>query len=311
MNKIVAIQMDALETIQVATDTTFALALEAQKRGYQIFTFHPTDLLYVEGRVEARGRFVELFDRTQDYFKVTKKITLGLSEANYVLIRQDPPYDLGYITTTHLLELLPKSTRVINDPMGIRNAPEKLLVTQFPELTPKTLITRNLEDVEAFVDKYGEAILKPLFEFGGQGVVKLQKNDTNLRSLIALYQNIYTEPFIVQQFIPDVTKGDKRILLINGNPVGVFNRIPQNNQILSNMRVGGTAHPCDYTERDLEICQTIGPVLRQMGLIFVGIDVIGDYLTEINVTSPTGLRVMNRLYELDLAVNFWDIVENE
>lgn len=309
MIPIVAIQMNALETIQVTTDTTFAFALEAQKRGYQIFVFEPSDLLYVDHGLQARGRFVFLQDNPENHFKVIETKTLTLEQASYVLIRQDPPFDLGYITTTHLLELLPKTTRVINDPIGIRNAPEKLLVTHFPSLTPPTLISRHVADVEAFVEHHGTCVLKPLFEFGGQGVVQLQKNDVNLKSLVELYRSIYKEPFIVQKFIPEISEGDKRILLIQGEPVGVFKRVPQENQILSNMRVGGLPQPCDYTARDLEICATIGPVLRQMGLIFAGIDVIGDYLTEINVTSPTGLRVIDRLYGLDLAKDFWDAVE--
>lgn len=306
--KIIAVQMNDIDHIDVSTDTSFALALEAQKRGYHVFYYQP-QWLYVENMdVKAQGHFVELTDSLEHYAKLSPPTTLSLSDAQYVLIRQNPPYDLAYITTTHLLELLPPTTIILNNPQGIRNAPEKLLVLHFKDLTPPTLITRDLDVITAFIQKHKTVVLKPLFEFGGQGVLKIQHGDTNLLSIVELYQKMYREPFIIQEFIPAIAAGDKRILLMNGEPVGIFTRIPQVGQTRSNMRVGGHPEKCTYTQRDRDICATIGPVLKKMGLYFVGIDVIGDYLTEINVTSPTGLRVMNRLYDLDLATIFWDQV---
>lgn len=303
---IVAVQMDAIETIDVETDTSFALALEAQKRGYRLFYYQPKELFYEEGLVKARGHFCRLIDQNQAYFSLEPEQILSLKDAAYVLIRQNPPFDLAYITTTHLLDLLPSTTTVINNPQGVRDAPEKLLVTHFNSLIPPTLITRSFDDIKLFLKNHKTAVLKPLFDFGGNGVLKIYHHDPNLQAIVELYQRIYKEPFVVQKFLPEVADGDKRILLINGDPVGIFKRIPSKENIRSNIRIGGKAQKCVYTSRDQEICKTIGPVLRKMGLHFVGIDVIGDFLTEINVTSPTGMRVMNRLYTLDLATNFWD-----
>lgn len=307
--KIVAIQMDPIETIKVHTDTTFALALEAQKRGYSLFYYTPENLSYQNGQVIAQGKFLTLFDREISFFEASDFQTLPLEQAKYVLMRQDPPFDMAYIAATHLLDLLPSTTLVLNNPKGVRNAPEKLLPTQFSELMPPTLITQDTALIKDFLDYHETIILKPLFDFGGNGIFKIDREDENLIALIELYQKLYKEPFIIQKYLPEIAEGDKRILLIHGEPVGIFKRIPPTGQTRSNMRLGGLPVKCDYTSRDLEICTTLKPTLQKMGLYFVGIDIIGNFLTEINVTSPTGLRVMNRLYSLDLAKEFWDKAE--
>lgn len=306
---IVAIQMDPIDSIKIITDTSFALGLEAQKRGFQLFYYLPGDLTYNNGEILATGYFIHFNDDATCHYKLQKAARLNLAEAKYVLIRQDPPFDMAYITTTYLLELLPKTTLVLNNPLGVRNAPEKLMVTHFKDLTPPTLLTKDLQLIEAFIDQHHTVIIKPLYDFGGNGIFKITKNDANLGSLIELYQRLYTEPFMVQRYIPEITEGDKRIIIIGGEPVGVFKRIPPRYQARSNVRIGGTPEPCVLSPRDLEICQTIKPKLLEMGIHLAGIDVIGDYITEINVTSPTGMRMMNRMYDLDLAVNFWDGAE--
>jgi glutathione synthase len=306
---IVAIQMDPLESIRVITDTSFALGVEAQKRGYRIFVYEPKDLTYQDGRVTAQGRFVTLIDQLTNYFMVQETTTLFLDQAKFVLLRQDPPFNMAYITTTFLLELLPPSTVVLNNPRSVRNAPEKLWTLFFPDLTAPTLLTRDQNQIEAFLDKHGTIIVKPLYDFGGNGIFKITQGDANYGSLIELYQHLYQEPFVVQRFLPEVALGDKRIILINGEVGGIFKRIPPQGQARSNVRIGGTAHPCDLSARDQEICTRLAPYLKEQGLMLVGLDVIGDYVTEINVTSPTGMRLMNRMYDFDLAINFWDSAE--
>lgn len=308
---ITAIQMDDIFTIQLETDTSFALGLEAQRRGHRLFYYRPHDLFLREGALCATGHFMHLSDQQTDYVRLRERVTLNLAEASFVLIRQDPPFDLAYITTTHLLEHLPPSTRVVNDPIGIRNAPEKLLVTHFQDLTSPTLISKDPDQIADFMGLHGTIILKPLFDFGGRGIFKLSAADSNKDALLELYETLYKEPFIVQKFIPEITEGDKRILLVNGEPMGIFKRIPQSGQARSNMRSGGQPHRCDFSERDQFICAQLKPVLQKMGLFFVGIDVIGPYLTEINVTSPTGMRVMNRLYDLRIETTFWDVLLSE
>lgn len=310
MAKIVALQMDPLTSIQVLTDTSFALGLAAQKRGYKIFVYQPEHLSYSSPHLYADGCFVTFTDTVENFYTITSKQRLNLAETDFVLIRQDPPFDLAYITTTHLLELLPKTTRVLNNPQGIRNCPEKLAVLNFPHLMPATLIAKDDSSIMNFIAEQREVVIKPLYEFGGRGVFKFSEEDGNILSLLEIYKEHYREPFIVQQYLPQVSEGDKRILLIDGNPVGVFKRIPKQGHARSNMRIGGKAEICELTSRDREICETIKPFLKTNGLMLAGIDVIGGYLTEINVTSPTGLRVMNRLYNLDLAEVFWDCVES-
>lgn len=308
---IIALQMNPLSSIAIETDTTFALGLEGQKRGYRLFTYTPEGLSYASGKIVARGHWVTFRDQSQDFYAFGAEQLLDLSEAAFVLMRQDPPFNMAYIAATHLLELLPPTTRVLNDPSGVRNAPEKLLVTHFPDLMPPTLMTWDSLLIEEFRATHGSVILKPLFEFGGAGIVLIHPEDPNLAGMLEVYRRLYQEPPIIQRFLPEVAQGDKRIILIDGNPVGVFKRIPPQGQARSNMRIGGKAEPCDLSPRDREICASIGPTLRARGLYLVGIDVIGDYLTEINVTSPTGMRVMNRLYSLDLAQDFWNgVVES-
>lgn len=303
---VVALQMDPLSHIKVETDTTFALGLEAQNQGYQLFAYTPEALSYVGGQVMARGCWVTFQDQTEGFYTVRGEALFSLKEARFVLMRQDPPFDMAYITATHLLELLPPGTRVVNNPKGVRNAPEKLLPTHFPDLMPRTLISWDLPLIEDFIKTQGAAILKPLFAFGGMGVLLLYPNDPNLPGILEMYRKVYPEPPIFQKFLPEVEKGDKRIILIDGQPAGIFKRVPLQGQVRSNMRVGGHAQACDFSARDLEICTRIGPVLKEQGLYLAGIDVIGNYLTEINVTSPTGLPVIKRLYQQDLAKTFWN-----
>jgi glutathione synthase len=302
---IVALQMEPLSHISIETNTTFALGLEAQSRGYQLFVFTPEALSYVEGKVVARGHWVIFKDQKQDFYILGEETCLDLSQARFVLMRQDPPFNMAYITATHFLELLPSSTKVINNPVGVRNAPEKLLVTFFKDLMPPTLVSWDRTLIDAFIETHGSVILKPLFDFGGNGVLLLHPGDPNLTGILEIYRKIYETPPIFQKFLKEVTQGDKRIILINGEPKGILNRVPAKNQIRSNLRIGGHPEACDFSSRDREICARIGPTLKERGLYLVGIDVIGDYITEINVTSPTGLPVMNRLYNLDLAKDFW------
>lgn len=305
---IVALQIAPLSTLNIQTDTSFALGLEAQNQGFQLFTYTPDALSYQDGCVLARGKWVTFYDREKDFYSVKEEGVLDLQKAQVVLMRQDPPFNMAYIATTHLLDLLKPPTRVMNNPRGVRNAPEKLSVIQFRDLMPPTLISWDIPFIEEFIHTHDSVVLKPLFEFGGNGIFQLNHRDKNLTSLLEMYRNLYPEPPIIQKFLPEVANGDKRILFIDGKPVGIFKRVPQAGQIRSNMRLGGQAQKCTFTPRDLEICHRIGPFLKEQGLHFVGIDVIGDYLTEINVTSPTGLRVMNKLYNLDLAKAFWESI---
>ncbi len=309
LQPIVAIQMDPLERIKVYTDTSFALGLEAQKRGYRLFVYEPKDLTYSNQQIKASGRFVTFYDQLENYFTVHESTALNLNEAKFILLRQDPPFNMAYITSTFLLEMLPKSTIVLNNPVSVRNAPEKLLPLFFPDLIAPTLLTRDLEEIEVFLQRHEAIVVKPLYDFGGNGIFKIVRGDANFGSLMELYLRLYQEPFVVQKFLPEVAEGDKRIILIDGQVGGIFKRIPPEGQARSNVRIGGTAHPCELSPRDREICDRLGPFLKKQGLMLVGLDVIGRYVTEINVTSPTGMRMMNRMYDIDLAVNFWDSSE--
>lgn len=307
---IVALQMDPIDSIKIFTDTSFALALEAQKRGFQIFYYQPSDLAYRKGEIVAKGYFVEFYDESACHYQLKEAVCLPLTQVAYLLVRQDPPFDMAYITTTYLLDHLNNTpTLVLNNPTGIRNAPEKLLVTHFQDLIPPTLLSKDLEMISDFIDEHQTVIVKPLYDFGGNGIFKLSKEDANLNSLLEMYQSLYKEPFMVQRYLPEVQEGDKRILLIGGEPVGVFKRIPPPFQARSNVKSGGTPEPCSFSNRDLEICIALKPHLLEMGIHLAGIDVIGPYLTEINVTSPTGMRIMNRMYHLDLAIHFWNGAE--
>ena len=305
----VAIQMDAIESIDITGDTSFRLGLEAQKRGHLVHVYTPQDLHWDEGLVTANLQSVTLRDLVGDHVTTSTPKTMPLKDFDVILMRQDPPFDLAYITATHLLEHLPKTTQVINNPKEVRNAPEKLLITKFLDLMPPTLISRNIENIRSFREKYRDIIIKPLYESGGAGVFRLQANDQNLNSLLEMFASKSNEPLMVQAFLPAVKRGDKRIIMLDGKSVGAINRIPAQNESRSNMHVGGKAEPCELTERDHYICNRIGPTLKERGLLFVGIDVIGNYLTEINVTSPTGIREIEQFTGVNVAKLTWKIIE--
>ncbi len=306
----VAIQMDPIESINIDGDSTFRIALEAQSRGHRLFYYTPGRLAYREGRVLARGWPIEALRRVRgDHVALGTETEIDLASQDVVWLRQDPPFDMGYITTTHLLERLQPGTLVVNDPFWVRNSPEKLLVLNFPHLTPPTLIARDLAAIRDFKHQHGDIILKPLYGNGGAGVFRLDPNDRNLASLHELFTGISREPLIAQKYVPAVVKGDKRIILVDGEPVGAINRIPAEGETRSNMHVGGRPEKAGLTARDREICAAIGPTLREKGQIFVGIDVIGDWLTEINVTSPTGLQELERFDGTNAAARIWEVIE--
>jgi len=313
MGLVVAIQMDPVETINIDADSTFVLALEAQARGHAIYHYLPRRLSLREGRVTARGQRLEVRRERGRHFTAGPLETIELAAADVILMRQDPPFDMGYITATHILEHLRKTTLVVNDPVSVRNAPEKLFATHFAGLMPPTLVTSDRDEIVAFRREQGEIILKPLFGNGGAGVFHLRPDDDNLNALLEMFTVFYREPIMVQRYLPEVRQGDKRIILIDGEAAGGVLRVPAAGEARANLHVGGTAMKTTLTPREREICAALGPVLREQGLIFVGIDVIGDYLTEINVTSPTGLQEINRLDgRLDgtrLEAKIWDAIE--
>ena len=305
----VAIQMDPIGPIDITADSTFRLALEAQARGHSLFYYTPDKLYWDNGRVMARGWPLEVRREVGNHFTLGDEQDVDLGEWDVVWLRQDPPFDMGYITTTHLLERIHPQTLVVNDPFCVRNFPEKLLVLQFTDLIPPTIIARDLATIRRFKDTHGDIILKPLYGNGGAGVFRLDPNDRNLSSLHELFTGLSREPLIAQKFLPDVSAGDKRVILVDGEPVGAINRVPQAGETRSNMHVGGRPEKVGLTERDLEICAAIGPTLRDNGQIFVGIDVIGDYLTEINVTSPTGIQELERFDGTNVAGKIWQAIE--
>jgi glutathione synthase len=305
----VAIQMDPIGAINIDGDSTFRLAEEAQARGHSLFYYTPDKLAWQEGRVTARGWPLTVQRVKGNHFTLGEEQEVDLSDFDVVWLRQDPPFDMGYITTTHLLDMIHPKTLVVNDPFWVRNYPEKLLVLQFPELTPPTAIARDLQTLRNFREKHGDIILKPLYGNGGAGVFKLSAGDGNLASLWELFTGINSEPLIVQKFLPAVSKGDKRVILVDGEPVGAINRVPQKGETRSNMHVGGRAEKVELTDRDREICAAIGPLLKEKGQVFVGIDVIGDWLTEINVTSPTGIQELERFDGVNIAEKVWQAIE--
>ena len=305
----VAVQMDHVSRLNIRGDSTFALMLEAARRGHRLFHYTPGQLSMRNGKASARVEPVEVRDTEGDHYTLGAPEHADLSRFDVILLRQDPPFDMGYITTTHLLERIHPHTLVVNDPASVRNAPEKLFVTEFPDLTPPTLITRDRQEIVAFREEHGDIIVKPLYGNGGAGVFRIAGGDENLASLLEIFEAVYREPFVIQRYLPDVRKGDKRIILVEGEPAGIINRVPALGEARSNMHVGGRAEPVEMTARDREICAAIGPTLRERGLIFVGIDVIGDYLTEINVTSPTGIREVKRFGGADIAALIWDAIE--
>ncbi|WP_281984618.1 glutathione synthase [Thalassorhabdomicrobium marinisediminis] len=305
----VAFQMDPLDAVDINADSSFRLAEEAQARGHALFYYTPDQLSYREGQVFARGQDLTVRREVGNHFAVGAMRDQNLAEVDVIWLRQDPPFDMGYITTTHILDRVHPETLVVNDPFWVRNYPEKLLVLDFPDLTPPTAIARDLDTLKAFRDRHGDVILKPLYGNGGAGVFKLAHADSNLASLHELFVGINREPLIIQKFLPDVSAGDKRIILVEGEPVGAINRVPAKGETRSNMHVGGRPEPVGLTDRDREICDRIGPLLREKGQIFVGIDVIGDYLTEINVTSPTGIQELERFDGTNIAAKIWEAIE--
>ncbi len=305
----VAYQMDPIKTVDIFADSTFRIALEGQKRGHKTWVYSPDKLAFHDGRVTARARPVTLAQVKGAHVDAGAEEELDLGTVDVVWLRQDPPFDMGYITTTHLLDMIHPQTLVVNDPFWVRNFPEKLLVLQFPDLTPPTLIARDLATIRAFKATHGDVILKPLYGNGGAGVFRLDPNDRNLSSLHELFTGINREPLIVQKFLAAVSAGDKRIILVDGEPIGAINRVPAQGETRSNMHVGGRPEPVTLTARDHEICAAIGPLLREKGQIFVGIDVIGEYLTEINVTSPTGLQELERFDGTNGAALIWEAIE--
>jgi glutathione synthase len=305
----IAFQMDPIGDVNINADSSFRLAEEAQARGHTLFFYGPDHLAYEEGRITARGQ-----DMTVQRVPGTPAVLgnmrqVDLAEMDVVWLRQDPPFDMHYITSTHLLDRLSPDTLVVNNPFWVRNYPEKLLVLDFPHLTPPTTIARDLETIKTFKAKHGDIILKPLYGNGGAGVFRLDANDRNLTSLHELFTGFSREPLIVQKFLPDVSKGDKRVILVDGEAVGAINRVPAAGETRSNMHVGGRPEKIGLTERDREICAAIGPLLREKGQVFVGIDVIGDYLTEINVTSPTGIQELERFDGVNIAAKIWEAIE--
>ena len=305
----VAFQMDPIEGVDIDADSSFRLAEEAQARGHQLFYYTPDKLAYDEGKLTARGHSMTVQRVKGDHVHLQPEATIDLAQIDVIWLRQDPPFDMGYITTSHLLDLVHPETLVVNDPFWVRNYPEKLLVLQFPDLTPPTMIARDLNTLREFKSRHGDIILKPLYGNGGAGVFRLGPDDRNMTSLHELFSGLNREPLIAQKFLPDVSNGDKRVILVNGEPVGAINRVPQAGETRSNMHVGGRAEPVGLTDRDREICDAIGPLLREKGQVFVGIDVIGDYLTEINLTSPTGIQELERFDGINVASQIWEAIE--
>ncbi|MDV7142216.1 glutathione synthase [Tropicimonas sp. TH_r6] len=307
----IAFQMDPITGVDIDADSTFRLAEEAQARGHEMWFYTVDKLSWRDGKVVARAQSMEVRRVYGDHVTLGEEQELDLAEMDVVWLRQDPPFDMGYITNTHLLEQLVPEVLVINDPFWVRNCPEKLLVLQFPDLIPPTMIARDLDDLRAFKHAHGDIILKPLYGNGGAGVFRLDPGDRNIASLHELFVGINNEPLIAQQFVPDVSNGDKRVILVDGEPVGAINRVPAVGETRSNMHVGGRPEKVGLSERDMEICAAIGPLLRERGQIFVGIDVIGNYLTEINVTSPTGIQELERFDGINVAEKIWQVIETK
>lgn len=309
MSLSVAVQMDHIASIKIAGDSTFALMLEAQKRGHKLLYYTPDRLALRNGKVTAMAEPVTVRDEQANHYSFENQKKIDLSEVDVVLLRQDPPFDMAYVTTTHLLELVHPKTLVVNNPAEVRNAPEKLFVMSFPELMPETLITRDRAEITAFRKEFGDIVMKPLYGNGGQGVFRVRSDDENFGSLFDLFSTQSREPWVIQRYLPAVRDGDKRIILVDGQFAGAVNRVPAADDLRSNLVRGGSAETTQISEQERLICETIGPELKRRGLIFVGIDVIGGMLTEINVTSPTGLRAIKRLGGPDIAALIWDAIE--
>ncbi len=305
----VAFQMDPIAAVDIDADSTFRLAEEAQARGHRLHVYTPDHLRFREGRITALAHPVTVRRVRGDHAELGAADEIDLARMDVIWLRQDPPFDMGYITTTHLLDMLHPRTLVVNDPFWVRNYPEKLLVLQFPDLTPPTMIARDLAALRAFKAEHGDIILKPLYGNGGAGVFRLDPADRNLASLHEMFTGFSREPLIAQKFLPAVEKGDKRVILVDGEAVGAINRVPAAGETRSNMHVGGRPEKVALTDRDREICAAIGPLLREKGQIFVGIDIIGDWLTEINVTSPTGIQELERFDGINVAARIWEAIE--
>ncbi|MSO92082.1 MAG: glutathione synthase [Rhodospirillales bacterium] len=309
MQLTVAIQMDPIESVDIDADSTFALALEAQRRGYPLHHYLPQNLSFGAGRLRARARPLKVRRKKGDHFTLGEPAVIELAEMDVVLMRQDPPFDMAYITATHLLEHVHPRTLVVNDPAHVRNAPEKLFVTHFPHLMPPTLITSDRREILAFRKAHKDIIVKPLYGNGGAGVFHITPDDENLNALLEMFTRLFREPVIVQAYLPEIRQGDKRIILIEGKAAGVINRVPPPGEARANMHAGATPLKAKLSKRDMEICEAIGPALKERGLIFAGIDVIGKYLTEINVTSPTGIQQIDRFDGVTLEADIWDAIE--
>ncbi|WP_439872632.1 glutathione synthase [Rhizobium leguminosarum] len=307
----VAVQMDHVSGINIGGDSTFAMSLEAQARGYRLFHYTPDRLSFRDNRLYASVEPMVLRDVKGDHYELGAPERVDLATMDVVLLRQDPPFDMAYITSTHLLERIHPKTLVVNDPAWVRNSPEKIFVTEFADLMPKTLITKDVAEIARFRNEMGDIILKPLYGNGGAGVFHSTRDDRNLSSLLEMFGQLFREPFIAQQYLPDVRKGDKRIILVDGEFAGAINRVPAEHDSRSNMHVGGRAEATELTPREQEICARIGPALRERGFLLVGIDVIGDYMTEINVTSPTGIREVKKFGGADIAALLWDAIERK
>ena len=305
----VAIQMDPIEKIDISGNSDFALALEAQNRGHALLYYGPRDLSFRDGKVTAHVRPLNLRAVKGDHFALGDAFVYDLSAADVVLMRQDPPFDMAYITATHILERIHPKTLVVNNPKEVRNAPEKLFVTEFSEFIPPTLITSDLREIRSFREDQKDIIIKPLYGNGGAGVFRVKPDDENFGVIMEMFTQFYREPVIVQRYLPEVRKGDKRIILVDGEFVGAINRVPASGEARSNMHVGGCPEATELTPREKAICDAIGPALKKRGLIFTGIDVIGDYMTEINVTSPTGIHEVRRFGGADIAGLVWDAIE--
>lgn len=311
MSLAVAIQMDPIEPINIDADSTFVLALEAQRRGHALFHYTPQDLSLKGNRAIARARPLQVRREKGNHATLGSPESIDLATVDVVLLRQDPPFDMSYITTTHILEHVHPRTLVVNDPVHVRNAPEKLFVTHFPELMPPTLITTDRAEILEFRREHKDIIVKPLFGNGGSGVFHIKPDDENLSALLETFTQLYREPVIVQRYLPEIRQGDKRIILIDGEPAGALNRVPAEGEARANMHAGGKPLKSELTSRERDICAAIGESLRERGLLFVGIDVIGDYLTEINVTSPTGLQEIGRYDGVSLEGKIWDAIERK
>ena len=311
MSLAVAVQMDPIESININGDSTFALMLEAQSRGHRIFYYQVKNLALLNGRLFASGHWLQVHDNLEKHYSLEPETREDLSFMDVVLMRQDPPFDMNYITATHMLETIHPKTLVVNNPAEVRNAPEKLFVTKFSSYMPETLITQDPQEIRVFRAQFKDIILKPLYGNGGAGVFRQKQGDENFSSLLELFSQTFKEPIIAQQYLPDVRQGDKRIILVDGEIAGAINRVPADGESRSNMHVGGKPMPTEITEREKEICAALAPELKARGLIFTGIDVIGGYITEINVTSPTGIREVKKFGGHDIASMIWDVIEKK